>query len=715
MTTFERARKYVAAMDDAVSGAGGHDRTYSVACTLVEGFNLPEPDAWSILSEFNARCQPPWAEHELRHKLGDACRNVDPSKRGHLLGPNGRKRHQDAPATPFRTQYTPEPSLARPALNARKRQYDLSQAGPLPEPMPDSTRALLRHLFLDGEGVRIAPAKLDDAGHEIPDSEGITLPLAQWMERLDKHHGNPNGIFSSTKKTGIYITINPMRPGSAGRDADVTDHRHALIESDSLPVEQQLELYRQSRIPCAAIIHSGGKSVHAWVKIGARDKREYVERVAMLYAHFEAAGFPIDTKNKNPSRFSRLPNCVRFAKRQELLALDMGCASWEDWLAEMNADGVGVTLSLDDLENYDVANDSASIIGQRWLCRGGSCLLIGPSGVGKSSLAIQLALAWSVGRPMFGIAPARPLKVLVVQAENDTGDLAEMVLGVRRGLGIDPFTTEVDYEALRSNLVFVRDTSHTGEAFTEALRTLIRRHKPDLVVFDPLLSFIGADISKQEVCSQFLRNWLNPIAEATGVAWLCVHHTGKPPNDPKQRKSWTMSDYSYAGIGSSELTNWTRATMILEPINNQQFRLMLSKRGKRAGATHLDGEPTNTIYLSHSHEGIYWQQLVQPEEPQEEERPKRREKEENPAEPTKLEKLMSLHLGTVCDAIPKEGVSLRELVRRIVKHASEHGLAVSETLVRGKDNTRGAIDQLTANGLIVSDGKMWFGKDPSKA
>ena len=37
----EHARKYVAAMPPAISGQGGHNQTYSVACTLVQGFGLP--------------------------------------------------------------------------------------------------------------------------------------------------------------------------------------------------------------------------------------------------------------------------------------------------------------------------------------------------------------------------------------------------------------------------------------------------------------------------------------------------------------------------------------------------------------------------------------------------------------------------------------------------------------------------------------------------
>ena len=71
-----------------------------------------------------------------------------------------------------------------------------------------------------------------------------------------------------------------------------------------------------------------------------------------------------------------------------------------------------------------------TLLGNRYLCLGGSMLFIGPSGVGKSSSATQQDVCWSVGKAAFGIAPARPLKILQIQAENDRGDLHEMIKGV---------------------------------------------------------------------------------------------------------------------------------------------------------------------------------------------------------------------------------------------------------------------------------------------
>ena len=68
----ERARRYLAAIPPAVAGSQGDAATFRVCCRLVRGFALSEGDALSVLGEWNARCQPPWTEGELRVKLRSA-------------------------------------------------------------------------------------------------------------------------------------------------------------------------------------------------------------------------------------------------------------------------------------------------------------------------------------------------------------------------------------------------------------------------------------------------------------------------------------------------------------------------------------------------------------------------------------------------------------------------------------------------------------------
>ena len=75
-----------------------------------------------------------------------------------------------------------------------------------------------------------------------------------------------------------------------------------------------------------------------------------------------------------------------------------------------------------------------TLLGNRFLCREGGMLFVGPSGIGKTSAGVQQDLLWSMGLPAFGIVTARPLKILTIQAEDDDGDLSEMVSGVKAGL-----------------------------------------------------------------------------------------------------------------------------------------------------------------------------------------------------------------------------------------------------------------------------------------
>jgi AAA domain/Bifunctional DNA primase/polymerase, N-terminal len=69
----KRARAYLNKCDHAISGQGGHDITYRVACKLVGQFCLSENDALDLLmNDYNPRCEPPWSEQELLHKVQSA-------------------------------------------------------------------------------------------------------------------------------------------------------------------------------------------------------------------------------------------------------------------------------------------------------------------------------------------------------------------------------------------------------------------------------------------------------------------------------------------------------------------------------------------------------------------------------------------------------------------------------------------------------------------
>jgi hypothetical protein len=109
-----RASKYLATCEPAVSGQGGHDKTIKVAVEVGPGFDLSPDDAFRLLSaEYNPRCEPPWSERELRHKVEDAYR-IESRRGWHLTnGRNGNGRAAASPPAP------PPPAELRTAAGDR--------------------------------------------------------------------------------------------------------------------------------------------------------------------------------------------------------------------------------------------------------------------------------------------------------------------------------------------------------------------------------------------------------------------------------------------------------------------------------------------------------------------------------------------------------------------------------------------------------------------
>jgi RecA-family ATPase len=525
----------------------------------------------------------------------------------------------------------------------------------VPAPVDDGFIRLIDACFLPGEFVAIAPAAESDDGEIVP-RRGVTLTAAEWKSKVVAK-GGIDRVFGT--KLGLFLRINPMRKDGA-KNEDVAAFRHVLVEFDRdeagkpIPKEEQYHAVVASGLPVSALIDSGNKSLHAWVRVDAPDEKEYKRRVAIIWDWF--SGINLDKQNRNPSRLSRCPDGWRTVngdvRRQRLLALGIGAQCWTDWESEQSAPDEGSLMRISQLAGYDTTHDPNNILGKRWLCRGGSLVVVGQSGIGKSSLCMQLMILWALGLPAFNITPVAPLRSVLIQAENDVGDLAEMYQGVRRGMGLTP-----EQEAILNERIFIyRDTTRTGAEFVDAASALVDRHKPDLVWADPLLNYIGDEISEQRVISEFCCKLLNAVSLRTGVVWCLLHHTGKPSRDPKAASHWTASDLAYSGLGSSALVNWARETAVLVRVKMPDgdpptFQLSMTKRRTRAGMVDSTGTLTDTIFVRHAqHGGICWEQCESPE-PEAETRPGRYKAGRKSAfDPVAFKAVIDAHGGSLTKA-----------------------------------------------------------------
>jgi len=267
-------------------------------------------------------------------------------------------------------------------------------------------------------------------------------------------------------------------------------------------------------------------------------------------------------------------------------------------------------MDFDYLLTADRKNDPNNILGNRWLCKGGSLLIVGQSGTGKSSLMMQAAVHWALGRDFFGIKPVKPLRSIILQAENDALDCGESLQDVVAGAYLD----SAEIAQLRDHLAIYRDTVSTGTTFTAALKALIIEHKADIVFVDPLLSFAGIDVSDQEQASKFLRHDLAPILLETGAVLVAMHHTGKPKSS-SDKEGHTVADLAYAGLGSSEFTNYFREVAVLFRCQGEEpiYKFGLTKRRGRADLKDHTGQFKSEIYIRHAAEkGVIRWEYSQP-------------------------------------------------------------------------------------------------------
>lgn len=575
------ARAYLAKLPAAVSGQGGHPATYRAASILAHGFELGWDDAWALLQEWNAsHCSPPWSEKDLRHKLNDAYVKPHERPKGWL---SGRER---VVGSNGRMMFDPK-RVAEIAFGS----------------VPLTTADLLLTAFKDEDVICITnEGGQTEDGKWFPASKGSFLTRSEWIQRFFGPAAKSDHY--KAKECGAWIRINPFTPEDfTGTDNSVSSYRNVLVEFDNKSKEEQIAIFHQSNLPITALIDSGGKSVHAWVRVDAESKAQWEERRNAVY-EFLGDHDP-DPQNKNPSRWSRLGGVMRGKAEQKILALNIGAEDWDSWIVWKDGQDLPDEVRTDFLETYNTLEDPNHIIGHgRWLCRGGSLLITGQSGIGKSSFTMQTACSWALGRELFGIPVKKALRIGVIQAECDVGDLAEAYQGVTSAMGL----SRDDRNLLKENLRFYTETTKTGKDFADLVRKIVVRQKLDVMFCDPLLSYVGGDLSKQEVASHFLRNCIQPILKDTGCIIVFTHHEGKPK--PKEvTEGQTISDMAYSGLGSSELVNWARAIINVrrESKDYPIFSFNLTKRGKLAGMRTPDGKPTLSLKLRHAEGKVLWE------------------------------------------------------------------------------------------------------------
>ncbi len=232
------------------------------------------------------------------------------------------------------------------------------------------------------------------------------------------------------------------------------------------------------------------------------------------------------------------------------------------------------------------------ILGDGWIRKGDIATFISTAGAGKSVATVQAAMAWGIGLPYLGIRPPRPLRILLFSGEDDETTIGQ----IREGLleNSEALTSRklsaCDLEPLNRNLRTEFAREYVGPRFHSHLAGLIKSDPVDLVIINPLLSYVGGEIVA--MASEFLRAGLMPILQEHGCASLIAHHTGKMAKD-----GWDNTDDTYSAIGGGEMANIPRTILTLRPTPaDGLFVLRVSKR-QTTGWKDSDGRFTNSYFV----------------------------------------------------------------------------------------------------------------------
>ena len=386
----------------------------------------------------------------------------------------------------------------------------------------------LQTLFEPGEYVGyVTESWLDEDGRWKPSRRGDYRRTAgELIEGLTKHKDDLDACLGKYELlAGAWIRFNPL-DGQGVRNDNVAEFRYALVESDSVEIEKQKAIIEALELPVAALVHSGNKSIHAIVKIDAKDYDEFRKRVDFLYTTCAKNGLKVDTQNKNPSRLSRMPGVWRGDKKQFLIATNIGKENWNawhEWFDEIN-DDLPEPESLSDA--WDNMPELAAPLIDGVLRQGHKMLLAGPSKAGKSFGLIELCIAIAEGKQWLGWKCTQG-RVLYVNLELDRASCLHRFKDAYTAQGLKPENvSNIDIWNLRGK-------SKPMDKLAPGLIRRALKTRPIAVVIDPIYKVITGDENSADQMAAFC-NQFDRVCTELGCAVIYCHHHSKGSQGSKR-------------------------------------------------------------------------------------------------------------------------------------------------------------------------------------
>ena len=439
-------------------------------------------------------------------------------------------------------------------------------------------KSYLQALFEPDEYVAYVTESFMAADRRRPAKGCWDRTAGQLIEELDACGGDVGKVMGDCDpEIGAWICFNPV-DGTGRKDANVTSYRYALVECDNMEPGKQLAAIHQMELPCAALVYSGGKSIHAIVRVNAPDYAEYRKRVDYLYATCQKNGLTLDQQNRNPSRLSRMPGILRAGQKQALLETNVGKSCWEDWCdwVEACTDDLPDTECLAD--DWDDLPPLADALISGVLRQGHKMLLAGPSKAGKSFALIELCIAIAEGKTWLGRFSCAQGRVLYINLELDRPSCLHRFKDVYTAMGLAP-------DNLRNIDIWnLRGASVPMDKLAPKLIRRAGKKGYTAVILDPIYKVITGDENSADQMAKFC-NQFDVVCRALDCAVIYCHHHSKGAQGGKR----SMDRASGSGVFARDpdamldMTELTITDAIREQLHNKAacrvIKAMLDKRG----------------------------------------------------------------------------------------------------------------------------------------
>lgn len=209
---------------------------------------------------------------------------------------------------------------------------------------------------------------------------------------------------------------------------------------------------------------------------------------------------------------------------------------------------------------------------------GGSLLLCGETGLGKSLLALQLAICLVLGLPFFGIPVPRRLRVMIFTAACE--DSAEVLWSHFHGIA-EAWKLTTDQVALvEENLLFA-PVDRRGSACLEDAALVVKESQAEVVIINPLQHFCDGHPSEINAGFQMV-GLLAKLLHESQAALVAIHHVPKPRDQVDRGENWTKANYS--GLGAGSFSDFFRSGAKLQSRGKRgQAVLQWTKGAERTG------------------------------------------------------------------------------------------------------------------------------------